>query len=210
MKNNIFIIFLLISTTSAFAQIPKGSATLGGNISLLRNKEQITYRQSTTWSEYQSNILSLTPSYGYFIANNFSIGANVSTLFSRSTSPATVSEPKLHSNNRSIGAGPQLLYYLPLDDKLYAYAAAGYTWFWTRYKYEYTPDGIDITTVTSNSRYTTLDAGLGLSYFVNPSTAVEAGFGYTHARYKDQGGNLNNKTNNIALNIGFRIFLRKA
>lgn len=211
MKNIIIVIALLITVLPAFAQISKGTSTLGGNISFLREKNQYVYESQSfnSKSEFSSNILSLTPTYGYFIANNLCVGANVSTLFSHTTYPKTANVPKLEGNSRSLGVGPLVRYYIPLDDKLYAFATAGYTWFWTRSKNDGTVDGQFITTNTSKSRYTTLDAGLGLSYFINPSVAVEAGFGYTHARYKDNGGNLNNKTNTIAFNIGFRVFLRK-
>jgi opacity protein-like surface antigen len=212
MKNIIVVIALLITALPAFAQISKGTSTLGGNISFLREKNQYVNKVLYYYdkSESTSKTLSLTPTYGYFIANNLCVGANISTVFTRTTFPETVNAPELEGNSRSLGAGPLVRYYIPLDDKLYAFATAGYTWFWTRSENESAGNGRVITTNTSKSRYTTLDAGLGLSYFINPSAAVEAGFGYTHARNIDSGGNVNNKTNTIAFNIGFRIFLKKS
>jgi outer membrane protein len=214
MKNIIIVVAFLIPTVSVFGQIAKGSSTVGGNISLLRETNQYIY-ESTYYpngykTENKSNVLSITPSYGYFIIDNLCVGANVSALFGHSTSAASGVYSEFESRSRSIGAGPLVRYYLPLDDKLYAYAQTGYTWNWSNVKFDTAFDPSAKTTTTLKSRYTLWDAGLGLAYFVNPSTAIEAGFNYTSARYKDGEGNVNNKTSAIAFNIGFRIFLRKA
>lgn len=212
MKNITLVICALIFATPLFGQIPKGSSTLGGNVSVLR--------QSTTHSsggsgyadyDYHVKLASITPTYGYFVVNNLCVGANVNTLFTRAaTKPnAGVGVRDLKSDSRSIGVGPMLRYYVPLDSKLYAFATTSYSWMWSQTKQEYIDDPARISTVKNKSTYTLWDAGLGLSYFVSPSTAVEAGFTYTKARYEDEGGNLMQKANQVALNIGFRIFLRK-
>jgi outer membrane protein len=214
MKNTIIVALAFFSSLPAFAQISKGTSTWGGNISLLRQSNRYIYEgyyPQYNNSKYKTNTLSITPSYGYFVVNNLSVGANVSGLLSHSVSepPALSGSPELESSSRSIGVGPAVRYYLPLDDKLYAYAASSYAWFWSRNKFEYNFGNNDIGTSKSRSRYTTWDAGLGLSYFVNPSTALEAGFAYTNARYKDDNGDISTKTNNISFHAGFRVFLRK-
>jgi hypothetical protein len=209
MKNIIVVICALLLATPLLAQIPQGSSTIGGNISLLRQKTQQGYEAPYTnyKTEYTIKIISITPSYGYFVLNNLCVGANVNTLFARSTNKPYASVRDLNSDTQSIGAGPFVRYYLPLDSKLYAFAAASYSWRWSQIKYE-SVDNTGITTTTIKAPYTMWDAGLGLSYFISPSTAIEGGFTFTKARYKDDDGNVTQKTNNMALNIGFRIFLR--
>jgi len=210
-KNIIVTICVLVIAAPVFAQIPKGSSTVGGNISWVRQKVQHGFEPGYPQkSEYKISVLSITPSYGYFIVNNLCVGANVNTSFGGSTTKPYTDLPELKTHTRSLGAGPMVRYYLPLDSKLYAYATASYTWVGSKFEYESFDEADRIVTTNAKSHYTLLDAGLGLSYFINPGTALEAGFAYTHAGYKDDNGNTTQKTNVIALNIGFRIFLRKA
>jgi len=212
---NIIVVTFLISALPVFAQIPQGSSTIGGNISFLRQKDQLlnetTYSSNPYYkTEYKYNILSVTPNYGYFVINNLCIGANVSATFTHASSAAATDYPELENHSRSIGVGPFVRYYLPLDNKLYAFVTTGYTWYWSNLKYEFPDATDDIVTMTSKSRYTLWNGGIGLSYFINPSAALEAGAGYASVRHKNDDGKPTDKTNNIALNIGFRIFLRKA
>ena len=213
MKNILITLLAVVLFTPVFAQIPKGTSTIGGNISLQRSTTQYTYDGSSSLdgfkTEYKTNILALTPSYGYFIVNNLSLGVNVNTFLSRATSKPYADVRDLHSDSRTIGVGPMVRYYLPLDSKLYLFGTASYSWLWSHSKYE-NYDNTRITTSRSSVRYTMWDAGLGLSYFVSPTTAVEAGATYSQLRYKnDDTYTADQEVNKLAFNLGFRVFLRK-
>ena len=211
MKNILFTICALIVATPLFGQIPRGTSTIGGSISGARHKGQRSYdaSYSTKKMEMKTTTLSVTPSYGYFVVNNLCIGINVN-LSTNNWRGKPIDSPELKSDSWSIGAGPQVRYYLPLDSKLYAYGAASYSWHTAKADYaELT--AVDGIRGSIDSKSTQLDAGLGLSYFINPRTAVETGVAYTQIKNnsEDNLAEVTQKTKRLALNIGFRIFLRQ-
>jgi len=201
MKNIIAILCLLIAGVPVFAQISKGTSTIGGSISLTHQKSDYTIdpRYSNGPAEYKETSLIISPGYGYFITNNFCIGANLAASFSKGTD--IVTGPDLHHKDRSFGIGPFLRYYIPLDSKLYVYAATSATRLWTRSTSEQSGTN-GIFTSSEKNKSLAWDMGIGVSYFINPNAAVETGLAYRHDNGDD--------TSTLALNIGFRIFLRKA
>jgi opacity protein-like surface antigen len=210
MKNikNIAITILVTLAMPAMAQIPKGTSTIGGSISIYHDKTEYNTdpRFTNASSEYSETAISFAPGYGYFVANNFCVGLNLSAgveLVKSTLSNGSEGE----SNLRNLGLGPFVRYYLPLNSKLYGYGAAGYNWLWHRGDSDsYSPYDNSWSSSKIKSNASNYNVGLGLSYFINPNTAVEGGLQFTHINESDS----ENATNTLALNIGFRIFLRKS
>lgn len=207
MKNTILTISALVFVTCAMAQIPKGTSTIGGSLSLSHKNNDYTSSQPyiVSNSKYKETSISLAPGYGYFLTNNFCVGLNLNAALSSGKSTYE-NNPEQKSDTQTLGAGPFLRYYIPLDSKLYAYGAGAVNFLRTRIKGEYynTATGL-ISEGTQKIRSTTYDLGLGLAYFLNPNTAIEGGMLFMHNNQRSNG----EKTNTLALNIGFRIFLHK-
>lgn len=156
----------------------------------------------------------MSPSYGLFIINNLCVGANVGVSSSRGGSSQKFQGQELNNNSRSINAGPFVRYYLPVNSKLYVFGHAGYLWKWNKLEYETFFDGSDVISLKGKNRTNSWNAGAGLSYFLTPNVALEGMLGYTGYRYKDNSDGgivfiLAEKSGSLALDIGFRLFLRK-
>jgi hypothetical protein len=197
---------MLFVSIPSWAQIPKGTSTIGGSISASYAKripDLSDFNSTTTWS------LSLRPDYGYFVAKNFCIGASLSVLESRSKTDSYYT-PGQHLNDvkRSLEGGPFIRCYLPIDQKLYAFGTARYQWGYTYDYYELEhylhPDDYSMGSNEYSSKTNTWGVGAGLAYFTSNHLAFELGLDFS--RNLTDGSPA---TNRLALNVGLRFFLFK-
>lgn len=213
MKNTLAAISLAIFSISAFAQIPKGTSIIGGSFSGSYQSVESGDRDKTI-----TNSLSFQPGYGLFVTNNLCIGIDLN--FSLSHTSLEPADPifegrDFDTDERSFDTGPFIRYYVPISDKFYAFAAAHYSWGWGKTSTDYYAylDDLIIDNITYNSTIRSFGLGTGLSYFINPHTAVELSLGYSHDKskykYSEGLGESTDKTNMLWLGIGFRIFLRR-
>jgi len=76
MKKLIIALFMLFSSAATYAQFNKGRMLVGGQLSLT----------SVPNSEYKGTTFSLSPQFGYFVINNFAVGAGINYNVQKNTS----------------------------------------------------------------------------------------------------------------------------
>lgn len=169
-KNLLGLLACMVIGLAASAQTEKGNYLVGGNVGFnaAKNNTQIN----------------LSPTVGYFFANNIALGANVDLAYS-----------KVGSNKATtFGVGPFGRYYFgTLNIRPFAHANVNFTS--TRNK---NSTGSD---TYNGSNYF---LGAGLAAFINRNVAVEGLAGYSNSSYAhiSTGGG-------FQLRIGFQIYLSK-
>ncbi|MFT4023799.1 MAG: hypothetical protein QM664_08470 [Flavihumibacter sp.] len=161
-----FLVLILAGTVSA--QTDKGDWMVGGNLAL----------NTTT----NNSNFTLTPSAGYFFADNFVAGGIFS--FAHSKTGAT--------KTNSIGAGPFARYYF-LKGNLKPMVLA---------EFEFGTNSSRVSSTKVKSNYGSMLLGGGLAAFVNQNVAIEtiAGYGRTKLQHYDGEGG-------FVLKVGFQVYL---
>jgi hypothetical protein len=190
MRCIILLIFILIGVYG-YSQPGKGRFFVSGNISYSGYKR--TYSNS---EPEHARSLSLSPKVGYFPVRNFAAGIALPASFSRQrlTSLAT-------STSHSFGLGPFVRYYLPLDEKLFAFSEVSYLW-----SSSHTRLLLDNNAGTSenNQWLRQIRAGAGLAYFCTRNLAVELLISYQ--RYR---GPSLSKNDGVICEGGFQFYFGK-
>jgi hypothetical protein len=208
MKNIITAACIFVSV-SAWAQIPKGTSTVGGLVGFSYDKQTqpSAFGKSTT----TTTMAYIQPGYGIFVIDNLCVGANLNVLVSGSTFKSPYyGNNELKSTSRGLTVGPFVRYYLPATEKLYGVFGAGYSWGQSKAEGEYFDVEDDLVTVTYKTGTSVFDVSAGIAYFLNPNAALEATIGYTSNRAKDRDTDRVTKTQTYGLGVGLRIFLRKS
>jgi hypothetical protein len=165
----------LLSSLSSYGQTEEGTWMLGGSAS--------TGLYFQTDNNYFS--LGISPSMGYFLADNLAAGASIPLSF------------LTEEDYRSIGYGitPFVRYYFgpPSEFMFFVTGSFGIQGWSNKY---------DDTTNSSSS--ITGRAGVGGSYFLNESIGLEIILGYSYSKTKDL-----DPTSNIALRLGFQIYFSR-
>jgi outer membrane immunogenic protein len=203
MKNILSIVILATLSIPAFSQIPAGTSTIGGSFSLHHTKTKFPSNREAT-----SNEFSFQPSYGYFLIDNFCLGAMIGLSTSSSTSETALTAVDNKSKSNSFGIGPFARYYFPIDDKLYVFGQLSYLRNWDKYENWSTNQPNNRNT----TKYVSYDLGLaaGIAYFLNPHVSLDLALGYTHTKDSRRDPNDEiDKVNRIGLDAGIRVFLRK-
>ena len=154
---------------AANAQTEKGGWMVGAqaaNISYNTNAEVLN--------------LNLTPQAGYFVSDNFAVGASLALN--------VLSVPGAGGANTTWSIGPFARAYFAGTEKskFFAQANAGLG---------------DIGTTVYN-----LGAGVGYTYFFTKNVGLETGLGYDYMNATSGGGT---GISNLGLNLGFQIYLGK-
>ena len=122
MKYLIIFLFLFLISYNLSAQTLKGSFLVGGNV---------TANYSDTESqgaETKSSSLDIDPKAGFFIMDNLSLGALIPFTFGKSRySYSGMAFPDAESSTTSIGFGPFIRYYFPINN-LKIITELGYSW----------------------------------------------------------------------------------
>ncbi|QHT66843.1 outer membrane beta-barrel protein [Rhodocytophaga rosea] len=171
---------LLFFLPTAYAQTEKGTLLLGGNASMSFNSQMSN----------KSFGVSIYPQVGFFVANKFALGANVSLGYS--------SYDVNSFRSGSIGIGPFVRYYLGAGKAIPFLEARGG---WNHYQSKYKEPNGTTRKDRQNSGYGGL--GLGLAYFLTPTIGLESLLSYDLYRQ--------NSYTNRALNlrIGFQIYFSR-
>lgn len=204
MKTLLFTLALLVAGLfSATAQTEKGRWTVGASVG------NFTY---STQNGYNSFSGSLTPSAGYFVANNLAVGAGIP--LSLTTNKFSDPNGDTHTRTTSVGLSPYVRYYIG-SSRLKPYVGVSYAYSLTNQRNESGGQTLKI-----NGHISTLSPAVGVAYFVNRTVALNAGLSYIWQRYKsgytvyDASGNPINEapvstTKYVSLGIGFQIFFGK-
>ncbi|WP_158500540.1 outer membrane beta-barrel protein [Spirosoma radiotolerans] len=194
--------FVLLGFSAVIAQTEKGRWTVGA---------QVGNFQYSTHNGYNSFSGSISPSAGYFVANNLVVGTGVP--LSLNTSKYYNSNGEVHYRSTGIGLAPYVRYYVG-SNKLKPYVGVSYTYSSTRQRSE-----MGYQTLKSGGFTSIVSPSIGVAYFINRSVALSAGLNYVWERYNngnqfyDASGNpIENTTSTskfLSLTIGFQIFLGK-
>jgi outer membrane protein W len=179
---------LTAATLHTQAQTQKGNFTIGAAFGTPGN---FTAASSPVDKSFQ---MSLQPSFGYFVANKFEVGALLNAGL-RSSSSNYVSEVKSRRTNLGLGLYARYYFGKSATLKPYLIAGAGYDRYWNYYN-----------TGGSVNRYAYGDAyafgGAGLAWFIRPNIAFTSELRYTRFVERYPRGLLTG-------NFGFQIFLGK-
>lgn len=199
MKKIVFTICLIVATNlMSFAQTEKGRWTAGVSVG------NFEYRTSNNTRFFSTN---LTPSAGYFVANNLLVGSGVPLGWS-----TTKSGSFYEATSSSIGVSPFVRYYVGASS-LKPYAGVSYTYSQTNTQ---TQSPGNSNEVNVKYMYSSLAPTVGLAYFVNRNVALNAGLSYnffnstSRREYNVTPGSTPSETKtdyrSLTLNVGFQLF----
>lgn len=165
-----FVAALLIIGTQGFAQIEKGTLLAGGAFSLRTTKNNSQF--------------SLNPNIGFFVANNFAVGAGLSINFSKQGEIKTT----------ELGVGPYARYYVGKGNtKPFIVAEANY---------------LTATNKTGDIKNTSTGVGYllgaGFAAFVSDMVAVEGLAGYNYSDFNGTSG-----SGGFAMRLGFQLYFNR-
>ncbi|OOG71884.1 outer membrane protein [Flavobacterium sp. A45] len=217
MKKNFLLVALLFSTILT-AQTEKGTFAISGKTGLGFNST--TVKQETSGNSIdgpKTSSFNISPSLGYFIINNLSLGLDfdyntVTTkrkavfLDSGATGGFTIVDEKITQNTLSII--PTATYFFA-KGKTRPYINAGMGFGNTKQKYNYSGSSTD---ADMFSNYNTSNNGLiwgaggGLAYFISKTISFDLGVEYSEFTYKENDVKI--KTGAFGANIGISVFLK--
>lgn len=172
MKKNVCSLLLafLAFGLAASAQTEKGSWLVGGNVNLNTAKNNTN--------------IGFTPMAGYFLINNFAVGANIDFDYTKSGD----------GKQTTFGIGPFARYYLgTMNIRPFAHANVDFTSINTK-------AGSSSSTTTGSNFF----LGAGLAGFINRNVALEGLAGYTHNSIANNGSH-----GGFGLKIGFQVYLSR-
>jgi opacity protein-like surface antigen len=208
MKNLILAICLIL-TTSAFAQIERGTLSVGGAISFSQHRSTSESQYVQGYPPYiQENVqssFSFQPSGGYFLIPNFYVGGTVALLYAKTTFKKGGLDG--YSTKRTdYGVGPQAAYYIPLNASFYIVPQASFFW----RKSDYTSFDLNqfpnYPEIENSATYTTYQLGVGLSYFVQRHASINltAQYSKSNSDYALEESSLEAFTLSIGVGFFFR------
>jgi hypothetical protein len=210
------IVIFLLSQPNLNAQneaVQRGNFAIGSGIGYTNSVTDIQIDNAGTIHQGGNNVfqLHLTPSIGYFLANNFVVGLGMDYLVSSS-----------RDNNRDIASGSQQtsdtkLLFGPYSRIYFPFAGDQAFFFGATYGYgrsetQITTDG---QTQNVNTTLTTLGAGPGYSIFSNRRVSLEVqgkyNYGASRNIFKVDGNNQTVRTTTTAWDfvLGMHIYLNR-
>jgi len=209
MKKIIFLLLVALFGCSAMnlmAQTEKGSRLLGGTTSLAPGSAGFRFSNSKAkiingpdFSDTKSYGLNISPSLGYFVADNLAVGVGLGIAFNGYKSGNADTEWE-----NTLSFSPFMRYYLPVSNKVKPYGEAGFSFFSTKSAFSNDDE-------RSGSR--SIGGGVGTAFFIGPKTSLDLLLRYDYLFSRDEitlAGNpvrINYSTSIIAFNIGFSFFL---
>lgn len=162
-------VFMVIGL-AASAQTEKGNYLVGGNFELNTAKN--------------NTVIAFSPSLGYFLINNFAVGANLNLSYTKS----------LNAKTTGFGLGPFARYYLgTLNIRPFGEA-----------DFNFTSQKTKVSSSSTTVNGTSFFLGAGLAAFINRNVAIEGLAGYSHSDYAHASG-----SGGFNLRIGFQVYLSK-
>ncbi|WP_303309460.1 hypothetical protein [Hymenobacter sp. BT730] len=193
----------MLLTFFASAQTEKGTVMLGlsgGNLFYAHDND--THSKYTNWS------VSLYPTAGIFLADNFLLGSRLNLGYNRYSQETSYS-PYFRSNKTTsfnYGLGAFGRYYLPSTSKHRFFAELGADLMHSRSRQVIRDSQQDPNEARNNNKENSLGfhGSVGYNYFFAPNLALEASVGYhrTNLGQAYSGGNLRGQ-------LGLSIFLQK-
>jgi outer membrane protein len=187
-------LIILGCSCNAFGQFKKGTILAGGSIgaSFTTNK---TITGSTTTTNSSTNSFSLSPQVGYFIIDDFTVGAGVQL----STSSLNSDDSSYKRSQTFLTFEPFTRYYF---DKFYGQAGIGFG--------SYSSESTDVN-FTSSSKGSVFNWSIigGYAILLNNHVAIEPQIGYKSTSLSADGSNSTNRIAGLYLQLGFQIYIHK-
>ncbi len=169
MKKLFFLAVLFISLNAA-AQTEQGSSLIGGSFNIKTGEN--------------SSLVAFNPTYGYFFADNFTVGANLGFNYSK------MGEVK----NTEFGIGPFARYYIGVANTRPFLAT----------EVSFLSQNTKTPTTDIKNNGTSFLFGLGFAAFINETVAVEGLTGYSYSKYKNTEG-----SGGFNLRLGFGLYFNR-
>ena len=180
MKKNVFTLFaLILMTGAATAQTETGSWLVGGNVNLNTAKNNTN--------------IGISPMVGYFFAENFAAGANISLDYSK----YEVSTGEGRST--TFGLGPFARYYFG-NSNTRPLLHGSWNFISEKDKSKIYSPAAETSSTRNGSQFF---IGGGLAGFINRNVALEALAGYNHFKYRHAGDG----SGGFLLRVGFQVYL---
>jgi len=193
MKKLFFLSFVLITSSSAFAQFEKGRILAGGDLSFASTTNK-TKGNNATVTNYKLTTFGLSPKVGYFFIDN--LAAGLSLNLSAGTQKDEGSSDKYSSTSVSIG--PFVRYYLQPGVFFQGQFGGGSI----KRKNE-----VGNTTTTTKYGLTNWSIGAGYAYFLNKNVALEPFIGYGANIEKNKSNDVKDIDSSLFISVGFQVYL---
>ncbi|MBX2969726.1 MAG: outer membrane beta-barrel protein [Cyclobacteriaceae bacterium] len=185
------------------AQTNKGSFLVGGDASFTSSKNTVL------GNETKKTQIRINPTVGYFVIDNFVLGASLPLSFSKSRSSGF----QYDSKSSSITFGPLARYYVPMD-KFAIFTEVKYTFGLIKVEGPtFDPISGSIISSTNRGKDEILSFGLGTTYFINESIGIEAGVYYIKQNVEYENSEMfifpDFESKDFTLRIGFQFYLAK-
>ena len=162
---SLLLLSIILLCLESNAQIMKGTSVISGDL----YAQYRTNEDNAGTSKYLD--FSITPSIGYFLAQNFSLNVALSASYTNYTTPSALGDSK----NNSLGYNftPYIKFYKTVTDKFYLNLQVFFLYGLRDEKY--TPPGGS----ESKTSYTDMGMGIrpGFSYFVTDKIAFTSSLG---------------------------------
>lgn len=185
---------VVVVVGTALGQTQKGNWQVGAQVG------DFSYRKTSVSNEFTGSI---TPSVGYFVANNLLLGTGVPLSLTTFRMDAT------KSTYKGIGLAPFVRYYVG-SARLKPYVGVSYSYNQINRNYSSVSSS-----GSSTQRTSILSPGLGLAYFVTKNVGLHAGLNYNFQQLSNEGSNtspnsqplsFSSDSKTLSLNIGFQLF----
>lgn len=201
MKKHLLIAILILGgmivSSQLSAQTEKGNMLLGGGINFDFTDNDFDTGSSTN-DVSTSTFINFNPSFGYFIADNFVVGASIGLAFTSTESDGG----NFSSSSNGIAFGPFVRYYS--ESGLFGTAGLGFGS--TNFEQDSDFGDADFTSSTFS-----WNIGVGYAIFLNESISVEPTISYNRMSSDPNTdfGDERNIMSSINFGAGFNIYFKK-
>jgi hypothetical protein len=180
MKKYFLILLTACAIQAGYSQTEKGKMFIGGRFNLYGNNNS---QLDTMYKhEYDRIEFTIFPNFGYFIADNLAIGANISLGVSKSNETNDyINRAPYNSTNTyktnliSMGLGGFVRYYVNITDKFKFFVNGNLGYQFQTEKRTYSNRYPTNQTIESNN--ISINISPNLVYFVTPKLGIEGSFG---------------------------------
>ena len=188
MKKFLLFGFALIVFNGAFAQFNKGRMLASGSVSFSSSTQKFTNNGVTTTAGTQTDF-SFGPGFGYFVADNIAVGAELVWGSSKSSPNGIAS-----TTNSSIAFAPFARYYL--ESGLFGEGTIGFG-----------SVKAESGNVSQKESLSLWGLGIGYAYFLNDHVAIEPVVQYQSRSTKDDVNGGKYTDAGLAINVKLGIYL---
>lgn len=189
-------IILLLTLVASFnltvnAQTEKGKWLVSGSSNVGFNSVSTKFTANGMSVDGEKvNTFNISPSVGYFVVENLSVGLSLGFT----NSSTTEDDDKISASTFTVLPTASYFFTKNTTVKPYLGAGVGYSSYQQKYN-----------SVAQTNGGLAWEVGGGLAYFINPKIGINLGLGYGQVSIEDSG--VTTKLNTFGSKIGFSLFL---